>query len=169
MGLKNVVVYHEDKCWFGVESKSFEDLIEETKRKVIGKICERVQTFRHWKGLRPAVLSKMGSFLESLGWSGQAKKPCCFYDPKESGGAQSYLFKGLVLRGVFHSRVKWFNGKSLLLKWWNPSMGCLMEARDVREVWVRVLGLVLHLWGNWNSQWARILASIKGKLPSSFR
>ncbi|KAL6343112.1 hypothetical protein AAG906_018950 [Vitis piasezkii] len=133
------VVYPGDKCWFGVESKSFEDLIEETKR----------------KGLRPAVLSKMGSFLESLGWSG---------DPKATSS------KGLVLRG-------------LLLKWWNPSMGCLMEARDVREVWVRVLGLLLHLWGKGlfkrlgeaceslvaidedmaecrNSQWARILVMV---------
>ena len=77
------VVSPGDKCWFGVESKSFEDLIEETKRKVIGKICERGPNFSScirfsgvrawlcwWKGLRPAVLSKMGSLLESLGWSG---------------------------------------------------------------------------------------------------
>ena len=102
-----------------------------------------------------------------------------------------FKFEDVVeAKRVFHSRVKWFNGKSLLLKWWNPSMGCLMEARDVREVWVRVLGLLLHLWGKGlfkrlgeaceslvaidedtaecrNSQWARILARIKGKLPSS--
>ncbi|KAL6342764.1 hypothetical protein AAG906_016598 [Vitis piasezkii] len=211
------VVSPGDRCWFGVESKSFEDLIEETKRKVIGKICERMVRawLCWWKGLRPAVLSQMGSFLESLGWSGQAKKPWCFHDPKESGGAQSYLFEGFnwklkgklhlpLLEGslilfkfkdvveakrVFHSRVKWFNG-NLLLKWWNPSVACLMEARDVRQVWVRVLGLPLHLWGKGlfkrlgkacgslvaidedttesrNLQWTRILARIKGKLPSS--
>ena len=77
------VVSPGDRCWFGVESKSFEDLIEETKRKVIGNICERGPNFSScirfsgvrawlcwWKGLRPTVLSKMGSFLESLGWSG---------------------------------------------------------------------------------------------------
>ena len=57
-----------------------------------------------------------------------------------------FKFEDVVeAKRVFHSGVKWFNGKSLLLKSWNPSMGCLMEARDVREVWVRVLGLLLHL------------------------
>lgn len=30
-----------DSCWFGVESKSFEVSIKETKGKVIGKICGR--------------------------------------------------------------------------------------------------------------------------------
>ena len=48
---------------------------------------------------------------------------------------------------VLHSGVKWFKGKCLLLDWWNPSVGCLIEDRKSQEVWVRILGLPLHLWG----------------------
>lgn len=43
--------------------------------------------------------------------------------------------------------VKWFNGKSFFLDWLNPSIECLKEERGVREAWVRILGLSLHLWG----------------------
>ena len=48
---------------------------------------------------------------------------------------------------VLYSRVKWFKGKYLLLDWWNPSVGCLSKDRKSREVWVRIFGLPLHLWG----------------------
>ena len=48
---------------------------------------------------------------------------------------------------VLHSGVKWFKGKCLLLDWWNHSVGCLSEDRKNREVWVRILGLSLHIWG----------------------
>ncbi|RVW91843.1 hypothetical protein CK203_030132 [Vitis vinifera] len=51
------------------------------------------------------------------------------------------------LKSWAQSRVKWFKGKCLLLDWWNPSVGCLIEDRKSQEVWVRILGLPLHLWG----------------------
>ena len=33
------------------------------------------------------------------------------------------------------------------LDWWRPDVGCLRVEDCVKEVWVRVLGLPLHLWG----------------------
>lgn len=94
---------------------------------------------------------------------------------------------------VIHLGVKWFNGKSLFLEWWNPSIGCLKEDRDGSEDWVRIMGLPLHLWGKafpkrlreacgsfvavdedttkrGNLQWAKVLVRIKGqKIPSSLQ
>ncbi|RVW20109.1 hypothetical protein CK203_111553 [Vitis vinifera] len=48
---------------------------------------------------------------------------------------------------VLHSGVKWFKCKCLLLDWWKPSVGCLIEDGKSREVWVRIPGLPLHIWG----------------------
>ena len=48
---------------------------------------------------------------------------------------------------MFSFGEKWFYGKSLKLEWWNPFAGCLLEEKRVRKVWVRVLGLPLHMWG----------------------
>ena len=76
---------------------------------------------------------------------------------------------------------------------WNPSVGCLIEDRKSREVWVRILGLPLHLWGmslcknlgeacgrfvgvdedtveRRNLQWARVLVGVRGwNFPSSLQ
>ena len=41
---------------------------------------------------------------------------------------------------VLHRGVKFFD-------WWNLSVGCLIEDKEFCEVWVRILGLPLHLWG----------------------
>ncbi|KAL6338771.1 hypothetical protein AAG906_023921 [Vitis piasezkii] len=38
-------------------------------------------------------------------------------------------------------------GKRLTLDWWSPKVGCLKEGALVKETWVRVLGLPLHLRG----------------------
>ena len=37
--------------------------------------------------------------------------------------------------------------KVLHLVRWTPKVGCLLEGGSPKEVWVRVLGLPLHLWG----------------------
>ena len=81
--------------------------------------------------------------------------------------------------------MKWFRGKSIFLDWWNPSVGCLTEDKEFRMVWVRILGIPLHLWGKslFKSlgeacgcfvavdedtsehrflQWARILVKVRG-------
>ena len=33
------------------------------------------------------------------------------------------------------------------MEWWRPGVGCFREGACVGEVWVRVLGLPMHLWG----------------------
>ena len=38
-------------------------------------------------------------------------------------------------------------GKALRLDWWNPDVGCLRVKDCVKEVWMGVLGLPLHFWG----------------------
>ena len=71
------------KCWFNVDSKTFEISIEEVKRKVcLGKFVRRVQTFLRglglmerawlcwWKGLRLVALSRMGNPSERFRWKG---------------------------------------------------------------------------------------------------
>ena len=49
---------------------------------------------------------------------------------------------------VSKSGVRRFRGRSFCLERWNPSVGCLEGGRGgARLVWVRILGLPLHLWG----------------------
>ena len=50
--------------------------------------------------------------------------------------------KRVLLRG--NSRLE---GKALRLDWWNPNVGCLRVKDCVKEVWMGVLGLPLHFWG----------------------
>ena len=64
--------------------------------------------------------------------------PLIFFEFEDAGEA----------KWVLHIGVKWFRGKGLFLDWWNPSVGCLIEDKEFCEVWVRILGLPLHLWGN---------------------
>ena len=48
---------------------------------------------------------------------------------------------------VSKSRVRHFRGRSFCLERWNPFVGCLEGGGGARLVWVRILGLPLHLWG----------------------
>ena len=49
---------------------------------------------------------------------------------------------------VFQSGARRFRGRSFCLEKWKPSVGCFEGDRgDLRLVWVRILGLPLHLWG----------------------
>ena len=93
---------------------------------------------------------------------------------------------------VFQSGARRFRGRSLCLEKWKPSVGCFEgDKGDPRLVWVRILGLPLHLWGRslfrkfgdscgrfvavdentverQNLKWARILVEIRGwEHPSS--
>ena len=95
---------------------------------------------------------------------------------------------------VFQSRARRFRGRSLCLEKWKPSVGCFEGDRgDPRLVWVRILGLPMHLWGRslfrkfgdscerfvavdentverQNFKWARILVEIRGwEHPSSLQ
>ena len=81
-------------------------------------------------------------------------------------------------------RVRHFRGRSFCLERWNPFVGCLEGGGGARLVWVRILGLPLHLWGRnlfkrpgdscWrfvvvdentaecqNLQWARVLVETR--------
>ena len=95
---------------------------------------------------------------------------------------------------VFNSGSRCFRGRSFSLEKWKPSVGCLEGVRgDVRHVWVRILGLPLHLWdrslfkkfgdacGKFvavdeytadrrNLKWARVLVETRGwQHPSSLQ
>ena len=39
-----------------------------------------------------------------------------------------------------------FKGGTLQLEWWSPESGCLRRKDLGQEVWIRVVGLPLHLW-----------------------
>ena len=91
---------------------------------------------------------------------------------------------------VLHWGVNWFNSKRFFLEWWNLLATCLKKDRGKCKVWVRILGLPLHLWGKAlfkrlgeacgrfvtvdedtmkrrNLQWARVLVGIRRwKIPS---
>ena len=49
---------------------------------------------------------------------------------------------------VYNLGAKRFRGRSFCLEKWKPSVGCFKGDRGgARLVWVRILGLPLHLWG----------------------
>ena len=39
-----------------------------------------------------------------------------------------------------------FRGEVMQLEWWTPSTGCMGRKGQESEVWIRVVGLPLHLW-----------------------
>ena len=39
-----------------------------------------------------------------------------------------------------------FGGNPLQLGWWNPDVGCVKRKDLIKEIWMRVVGLPLHLW-----------------------
>ena len=47
---------------------------------------------------------------------------------------------------VFELGRRWFRGGSLNLEWWTPNFGCAKSKEEVKEAWIRVVGLPLHLW-----------------------
>ncbi|WJZ99794.1 hypothetical protein VitviT2T_018210 [Vitis vinifera] len=162
-----VVVYPNGKCWFGVDSKTFKISINEAKGKVFGTVSEKGPNFSSW-GEDFSASSSRGRGLISV----EKKDPIVEAEFSGSVELRNVVWlkieKGVinsnkeVLRGPFilfefedvieaervlHSGVKWFKGKCLILDWWNPSIGCLIEDRKSLEVWVRILGLPLHIWG----------------------
>ena len=41
---------------------------------------------------------------------------------------------------------RWFRGGSLNLEWWSLDSSCVNSKEKVREAWIRVVRLPLHLW-----------------------
>ena len=50
------------------------------------------------------------------------------------------------MKWVFEAGRKSFKGSSLQLEWWNPELGCVKRKETVKEAWLRVVSLALHLW-----------------------
>ena len=42
--------------------------------------------------------------------------------------------------------IRIFRGGVLQLEWWTPSTGCMGRKGQETEIWIRVVGLPLHLW-----------------------
>ena len=47
---------------------------------------------------------------------------------------------------VLKSGRRRFSGGVLQMEWWRPEAGCVRRKDSVQEVWIRVVGLPLHLW-----------------------
>ena len=46
---------------------------------------------------------------------------------------------------VLEKGRRWLRGGSLKLDWWSPDSGCVSCKEEVREAWISVVGLPLHL------------------------
>ena len=87
---------------------------------------------------------------------------------------------------VLESGRRSFSGGVLQMEWWRPEAGCVRSKDSAQEVWIRVVGLPLHLWkpeilrqigdacGGFVTldknteerkevKWARILIKVEGK------
>ena len=51
-----------------------------------------------------------------------------------------------LLKWVLESGRRSFKGGVLQMEWWRPEAGCLRRKDSIQEVWIRVVGLPLHLW-----------------------
>ena len=100
----------------------------------------------------------------------------------------------LMLEFDLPEKAKWvlesgrrnFKGGVLQLDWWRPEAGCLRRKDSIKEVWIRVVGLPLHLWKpeilrklgeacggfvavdentekKMEARWARLLIKVEGK------
>ena len=47
---------------------------------------------------------------------------------------------------VMENGSRIFRGEAMHLEWWSPSTGCKGSIEEDQEVWIRVVGLPLHLW-----------------------
>ena len=55
---------------------------------------------------------------------------------------ESFEVDRVLVRGV-----RRFKENFLHLQRWHLEVGCLHKGGSLKELWVRVLGLLLHLWG----------------------
>ncbi|RVW30970.1 hypothetical protein CK203_098739, partial [Vitis vinifera] len=62
----------------------------------------------------------------------------------------------VLLRGSRSLQMREF-----FLQKWGPEVGCCRNGSHPKEVWVKVVGLPLHLWSR---EWARILVRAPGKI-----
>lgn len=53
-------------------------------------------------------------------------------------------------RYVLEKGRRWFKEGTLGLEWWSPGSGCVPKEDLGKHLWMRMVGLPLHLW-NWDS------------------
>ena len=56
------------------------------------------------------------------------------------------FFDPMEARWVLDAGRRRFRGEMLQLDWWSPDAGCVKKKELVKEAWLRVVGLPLHLW-----------------------
>ncbi|RVW91344.1 hypothetical protein CK203_035396 [Vitis vinifera] len=147
-----------------VELKTFEISIEEHKGKVHGKNCERGPKFSSWIRFggkverssdgnhTPAQASPSSSITETLLLCGIVPR---LVMPETITASLTLLPLGRgqkapgSWKGTSGCQMsKTLQRKKLLPRKWKPFVGCFEGDRgDTRLVWVRILGLPLHLWG----------------------
>ena len=49
-------------------------------------------------------------------------------------------------RWVLDAGRRSFKGEMLQLDWWSLDVGCVKRKESIKEAWLRVVGLPLHLW-----------------------
>ncbi|KAH7860486.1 hypothetical protein Vadar_013942 [Vaccinium darrowii] len=85
--------------------------------------------------------------LDLQRWSSRAWKVSAGVKVTELGG-RSFLFtmpSFEIAQRVL--KEKWsFDGRRFDLEWWSPVGSCVKKRDDISEVWVRILGLPLHMW-----------------------
>ena len=63
---------------------------------------------------------------------------------------QNLFFMGFEsveeINWVMENGSRIFRGEAMQLEWWTPSTGCKGRIDQDLEVWIRVVGLPLHLW-----------------------
>ncbi|KAI8555492.1 hypothetical protein RHMOL_Rhmol05G0177000 [Rhododendron molle] len=84
--------------------------------------------------------------MEVQRWAQNMWKVTAGVQVQELGGA-SFLFTLPSVEVQRVLRVRWsLGGRKLGLEWWLPVGCCVKQGSDISEVWVRILGLPLHLW-----------------------
>ncbi|RVW85011.1 hypothetical protein CK203_037684 [Vitis vinifera] len=138
-----LVVCPGGKCWFGVDSKTFEVSIKETKgrdveEKRFSLVFPKERGFvRGWKILSSKLRSLGVSLIqrrveESNAASKKVLVPSGIGNKKEGSIVEAMpfgSFEQCEAERVLCLEVKWFNGKNFFLDWLNPSIECLKEER----------------------------------------
>ena len=185
----------------GVEMKSFADVVKISPRRVGQSVWLEV-------GDRE-VRERIDQLRQCLvGWWGLNSAPVPELEYVRRWASQQWALKGILRVAMLGRGLLLFEFESsreaervlargarnikenvIVLNRWNPEVGCLCKDSSAKEIWVRVVGLPLHLWspeifkrigdgcGGFvalddflvsEMQWARILVKCVGReFPSS--
>ena len=142
----------------GVELKSYADVVKISPRRVgqsvwleVGEreVRERIDQLRQclvgWWGLNSAPVPELEYVRRwaSQHWALKGNlrvamlgRGFLLFEFESSREAERVLVRG----------VRNIKENVIVLNRWNPEVGCLCKDSSAKEVWVRVVGLPLHLW-----------------------